>query len=86
MFGLLIGHTHDDIEASFERWNLNLYEPDYPTILLLMESNIDMKKVPIIPHMIEELSDWRVFVNNYISDSHDKYFTYIKTHQFKFYL
>lgn len=43
MFGLLIDHTHDDIEASFERWNMNLYEHDHPTIPLLMESNIDME-------------------------------------------
>ena len=36
--------------------------------------------------MIEKLPDWRAFVNDYISDSHDKYITNIKSQKFKFYL
>jgi hypothetical protein len=30
---MLVGHTHDDIDASFGRWSMKLRENDYPTIL-----------------------------------------------------
>jgi hypothetical protein len=36
---------------------MDLREHDYPTIPLLMKSYMDMEKVPVIPHMIEELPD-----------------------------
>ena len=40
---LLVGHTHDNIDASFGIWSMNLREHDYPTIPLLMKSYMDME-------------------------------------------
>ncbi len=40
---LLVGHTHDDIDASFGRWSMKLREEDFPTIPLLMKSYMDLK-------------------------------------------
>ena len=31
---LLVGHTHDDIDTSFGRWNMKLRDEDFPTISL----------------------------------------------------
>ena len=53
---LMVGHTHDDIDASFGRWSMKLHEEDFPTIPLLMKSYMDLDNVPVIPHLIEEVS------------------------------
>ena len=83
---LLVGHTHDDIDASFGRWSMDLREHDYPTIPLLMKSYMDMEKVPVIPHMIEELPDWRTFVSEHIPSGKEKLIGHTKAQQFKFYV
>jgi hypothetical protein len=83
---LLVGHTHDDIDASFGRWSMDLREHDYPTIPLLMKSYMDLEKVPVIPHMIEELPDWRTFVSEHIPSGKEKLIGHTKAQQFKFYV
>jgi hypothetical protein len=51
---MLVGHTLDNIDASFGRWSMKLRENDYPTILLLMKPYMDLDEDPIIPGFIEE--------------------------------
>jgi hypothetical protein len=48
---LLVGHTHKDIDATFERWSMKLREKDYLTILSLMKSFmlLDPKLHKVIP-------------------------------------
>lgn len=50
----LIGRTHDDIDASFGRWNMDLCENDYSSISLLMKSCMVKEEVATIPLMIKE--------------------------------
>ena len=40
---LIVGHTHDDIDALFGRWSFKLRGTDYPTLPLLMKSFMDME-------------------------------------------
>jgi hypothetical protein len=63
---LLVGHTQHDIDASFGRWSMKLREEDFPTIPLLMKSYMDLENVPIIPHMIEEVPNFKAFIKPYI--------------------
>jgi hypothetical protein len=35
---LLVGHTHEDIDATFGRWSMKLHKNDYLTLPLLMKS------------------------------------------------
>ena len=56
---------------------MDLREHDYPTILLLMKSYMDMQ-VLIIPHMMEELPYWRAFVIDYITDGKNKFIGHTK--------
>jgi hypothetical protein len=65
---MLVGHTHDDIDASFGRWSMKLRESDYATILLLMESYMDLDDTPIIPSLIEEVPDFKSFIKPYVSE------------------
>jgi hypothetical protein len=62
----MVGYMHDDIDASFGRWSMKLHEEDHPTIPLLTNSYLDMDNVLVILHMIEEVSDFKAFINPYM--------------------
>ena len=64
---ILVGHTHDNIDALFGRWAMKLRQSDYPTILLLMKMFMDVDKVPIIPHLVEEVPDFKGFIAPFIA-------------------
>jgi hypothetical protein len=53
---MLIGHTHNDIDALFGRWSMSLRKENFPTTTLLMKSFMDVELVPTIPHLIEKVS------------------------------
>ena len=59
---LIVGHMHDDIDALFGRWSYKLRGTDYPTLLLLMKSFMDTESRLVIPHLIEEVLDFKKFV------------------------
>ena len=63
---LMVGHTHDDIDASFGRWSMKLHEEDFLTIPLLMKSKIDLDNVPVILHLIEEEFDFKMFIKPFV--------------------
>ena len=48
---LLVGYTHNDIDASFRRWSMHFREHDYPNITLLMKPYMNMKNDRGIPHL-----------------------------------
>ena len=75
---LLVGHTHDGIDASFGRWSMDLCKHDYSTMTILMKSYMEMEKIHVISYMIEELPHWRAFVSKHIRNGKDQ--------QFKFYV
>ena len=52
---LLVGHTHEDIDAMFGRWSCILRENDYPTLPMLIKSFMDVEPEPVIPQLIEEV-------------------------------
>ena len=63
---LIVGHTHEDIDALFGRWSTRLKTRDYPTLPLLMKSFMDCETEPVIPHLIEEVPDFKSFVEGYL--------------------
>jgi hypothetical protein len=80
---MLVGHTHDDIDASFGRWSMKLRENNYPTIPLLMKSYMDLDDTPVIPSLIKEVPDFKSFVKPYVSE--DTLIGHTKGRQFLFY-
>ena len=68
---LIVGYTHDDIDALFDRWSYKLRETDYPTLPLLMKSFMNTESRPVIPHLIEEVPDFKKFVEGYLCTGHD---------------
>ena len=82
---LIVGHTHDDIDALFGRWSYKLRGTDYPTLPLLMKSFMDMESRPVIPHLIEEVPDFKKFVEGYLCTRRDALAGHTNAQQFKFY-
>ena len=69
---MIIGHMHNDIDALFGRWSYKLRGIAYPTLPLLMKSFMDTKSRPIIPYLIEEVPNFKKFVERYLSIRHDE--------------
>jgi hypothetical protein len=82
---LLIGHTHEDIDAMFGRWSYRLHANDYPTLPMLMKSFMDAEKQPVIPHLIEEVPNFKAFVDGFLYTGNDALEGHTNAQQFKFY-
>ena len=68
---LIVGHTHEDIDALFGRWSTMLKTKDYLTIPRLMKSFMDCETPSVIPHFIEEVPDFKGFVDGYLHIGND---------------
>ena len=60
---MLVGHTHDDIDALFGCWSMALHKESFPTIPLLIKSFMKSEAVPTISHLIQEVMDFKKFVS-----------------------
>ena len=56
---LIVGHTHDDIDAFFGRWSYKLRETNYPIFPLLIKSFMDIESRLVIPHLIEKVPNFK---------------------------
>ena len=63
---MMVGHTHDDIDALFGRWSMLLKKENFPTIPALMKSFMDVEAIPTIPHLIEEVPDFKSVIDGAI--------------------
>ena len=82
---MLVGHTHDDIDALFGQWSMKLRKDDYPTIPFLIKSFMDAEFEPVIPHFIEEVPDFKGFVDGHIPSRDEALEGHTNAQQFKFY-
>lgn len=48
---------------------MNLRKNDYPTIPLLMKSFMDVDAIPVVLHLIKEVSKFKVFIEAFIASS-----------------
>ena len=83
---MIVGHTHDDIDALFGRWSMKLKKENFPTIPFLMKSFMDVESIPTIPHLIEEVADFKGFIEGSFNDGNDLLVGHTKPQQVKFYL
>ena len=83
---LIVGHTHEDIDAMFGRWSERLKTNNYPTVPRLMKSFMECEAHPVIPHFIEEVPDFKRFVDGYLGSGGDFLSGHSKSQQFKFYM
>ena len=83
---MIVGHTHDDIDALFGRWSMLLKKENSPTIPALMKSFMDVESIPTILHLIEEVLDFKSFIEGVILDKKEVLVGNTKSQQVKFYL
>ena len=83
---MMVGHTHDDIDALFGRWSMLLKKENFPTIPALMKSFMDVEAIPTIPHLIEEVPDFKSFIDGAILDKDEGLVGHTKPQQVKFYV
>jgi hypothetical protein len=86
VFFLLMGHTHEDIDATFGRWSMKLHKNDYPTLPSLMESFmlLDPNSQKIIPSLIEEVPTFKEFIQSFIASGRDRLIGYTRGQHLKF--
>jgi hypothetical protein len=77
-----VGYTHEDIDATFGRWNIELHENDYLTLPRLMKlfMLLDPNSQKIILSLIEEVPAFKDF----IASGRDKLIGLTRGQQFKF--
>jgi len=61
----------ENIDALFGRWSPRLKESDYSTIPKLMKSFMDCERQLVIPHLIEQIPDFKLFVEGYLDTGDD---------------
>ena len=84
---MIVGHTHDDIDALFGRWAMSLRSQDFPTLPMLMKSFMDLEKEMVIPHVIEEVPDFKEFIRPYMASTKAKSLSgHSKGRQFRFFV
>jgi hypothetical protein len=49
---MLVGHTHDDIDALFGKWSMVLRKENFPMIPLLMKYFMEVESILTIPHLL----------------------------------
>ena len=84
---LLVGHTHEDIDALFGRWSQDLYRATFFTLPSLMKSfMICGGDKPPIPHLVEEVPDFKAFIKGYALDGAEELSGHTRVQLFKFYV
>ena len=83
---MIVGHTHDDIDALFGRWSMAPKKESFSTIPLLMKSFMDVEAIPTIHHLIEEVLDFKKFIEDDIAMEENALLDHMKAQQFKFYV
>ena len=63
---LMVGHIHDESDASFGHWSIKLHEEGFSTILFLMKSYMNLDNMPIILHMINKIPNFKAFIKPYM--------------------
>ena len=63
-----------------------LKKESFPTIPLLMKSFMNVEEVPTIPHLIEEVPDFKKFIEDGIAVGENALLGHNKAQQFKFYV
>ena len=81
---MIVEHIHNDIDALFGRWSMLLKKENFPTIPALMKLFIDVESSPTIPHLIEEVPDFKSFINGAILDKDEALIGHTKPQQVKF--
>ena len=84
---LIVGHTHEDVDAMFGRFGQRLKIEDCHTLPDLMASFMKAGDPTIVPSLIHEVADFKEWVKGYYHEfGQDRLVGHSKAHQFRFYV
>ena len=84
---LVVGHTHEDIDAHFSSLSKLLKMKNIYVLADLMKAFMDSQKmIAFIPELVQEVADFKKFLYGYEHDSANKLIGLGEMHLFKFYI
>jgi hypothetical protein len=84
---LVVGHTHEDIDAYFNYLSKLLKQKNTYVLADLMKAFMDLQKsVVIIPELVQEVADFKSYVRDFHHDGTNKLSRLGEMHLFKFYV
>ena len=84
---LIVGHTHEDIDAHFSYLSKLLKMKNTYVLADLMKAFMDSQKTTAyIPELVQEVADFKKFLHGYQHDGANKLIELGEMHLFKFYV
>jgi len=80
----VVGHTHEDIDRSFGYFLKKLKEQNNYVIVDLMKAFMRSQDHTFIPQFIQEILDFKSWVNGYLNDGLNIFIGHTKMHLFQF--
>ncbi|KAL3686013.1 hypothetical protein R1sor_004035 [Riccia sorocarpa] len=74
---LMVGHTHEDVDALFSKVSAQIINKDVLTLPALMAEIWDNETMHPVPLLLEEVADYKSYVDSFLGPltNHDTWFT-----------
>ena len=83
---LLVGHTHEDIDAYFSHLSKALKSKNTFVLADLMKTFMHSQELSFMPEVIQEVADFKSFVKDYLHSGASTLIGLGEMHLFKFYI
>lgn len=83
---LLVGHTHEDIDAYFSHLSKTLKSKNTFVLADLMKSFMESQEMRFMPEFIQEVADFKSYISGYLCDGATRLIGLGEMHLFKFYV
>ena len=83
---LLVGHTHEDIDAYFSHLSKALKSKNTFVVADLMKAFMESQELSFLPEFIQEVGDFKSFVKGYLCSGATRLIGLGEMHLFRFYV
>ena len=83
---LLVGHTHEDIDAYFSHLSKSLKSKNTFVVADLMKAFMESQELSFLPEFIQEVGDFKSFVKGFLYSGMAHIIVLGEMHLFKFYV
>ena len=83
---LLVGHTHEDIDAYFSHLSKSLKSKNTFVVADLMKAFMESQELSFLPEFIQEVADFKSFVNGFLCSGTSHIIGLGDMHLFKFFV
>jgi hypothetical protein len=82
----VVGHTHEDIDGSFGYLLKKLKKKNNYVMVDLMKAFMLSQDCPFIPQLIQEILNFKSWVNRYLNNGLDIFVGHMEMHLFHFFV